>query len=371
MLFYPRKYVLIVFFFLYLPVFSVQPDDSIRSFITGKIHYGFVLPHHSFIEYLVNSHLYAVELNYTKVTPDSNYYKPEKGLGLIYSQLGNNELLGTSVSLLGFYNYNILHSSDDWFRTDFRIGLGLGYVTKTFDLYSNNTDLAISAHINAHINLGLEFKYRVSSSCAINFGGRLMHLSNGKMSAPNYGINLMTINAGISCLVRDRTTPYKKLILPVPKTWIYEAVVAGGVTVIAAHMPGLYPVASAQVNGYRQFNQKGRLGVGVDFFYNQSTYPSLITHNLYDWLEPMNFKKSDNMSAGIHLAYEICHNRLTYTIQLGSYLKSAVYGTGGLYHRIGLKYTLTEHLMLNLSLKTHWAVAEYVEWGIGYRITRQ
>jgi hypothetical protein len=36
------------------------------------------------------------------------------------------------------------------------------------------------------------------------------------------------------------------------------------------------------------------------------------------------------------------------------------------YHRLGLRYQFKEHLLLNLVLKSHWARADYIEYGIGY-----
>jgi hypothetical protein len=366
-----KTYTFILFTFLSSHVFSNNKEDSTRYFLTAKIHYGFVMPHHSFIEYLLANHLSSVEITYSSICKDSIYYKPEKGIGLFVTSLGNNKIFGNSVSLFSFYNYNIFHTRDDRLRSDFRIGLGLGYVSKIFDLYKNNTDLVISAHVNAFINLGVEFKYRITPGCNINFGVHLSHLSNGKMKAPNNGINLVTANAGIAYALNQKPERIRHNIRPITKSWMYEAIVAGGMTVIAVHIPGKFFISTANINAFRQYHPKFRVGIGADFFYNQSVYTSLETGNLYDWEGHKDYKKSDNISLGIHLAHEFCHNRLTYTIQMGSYLKSAMYGPGGLYHRIGIKYSVTDRLMLNLTLKTHWGIAEYIEWGLGYRLTRK
>jgi hypothetical protein len=41
---------------------------------------------------------------------------------------------------------------------------------------------------------------------------------------------------------------------------------------------------------------------------------------------------------------------------------------GWLYTRASLKYMLTNHIMLSLGLKTHLQKAEFIEWGLGYRL---
>ena len=39
-----------------------------------------------------------------------------------------------------------------------------------------------------------------------------------------------------------------------------------------------------------------------------------------------------------------------------------------LYHRVGMRYQFDNGLLLNMVLKTHWAKADYVEYGIGYTL---
>jgi hypothetical protein len=33
---------------------------------------------------------------------------------------------------------------------------------------------------------------------------------------------------------------------------------------------------------------------------------------------------------------------------------------------VGMRYRFDNGLLLNLVLKSHWAKADYVEWGVGY-----
>ena len=37
-----------------------------------------------------------------------------------------------------------------------------------------------------------------------------------------------------------------------------------------------------------------------------------------------------------------------------------------MYHRVGLRYVFANGININLVLKSHWARADYVEYGIGY-----
>jgi hypothetical protein len=51
---------------------------------------------------------------------------------------------------------------------------------------------------------------------------------------------------------------------------------------------------------------------------------------------------------------------------MGAYVKDRYQPDGPLYHRIGMRYQFSNGITANLVLKSHWAKADYVEWGIGY-----
>ena len=48
------------------------------------------------------------------------------------------------------------------------------------------------------------------------------------------------------------------------------------------------------------------------------------------------------------------------------YLRDRYRPNGPLYHRIGFRYQLKNGLYGNVTLKSHWAKADYMELGIGY-----
>jgi hypothetical protein len=62
--------------------------------------------------------------------------------------------------------------------------------------------------------------------------------------------------------------------------------------------------------------------------------------------------------------------RVGLIVQMGSYINPYYDGNGYLYHRIGIRAKVSQHLIANLSLKTHWAKADIVEFGLGYYFTR-
>jgi len=362
--------ILIIFPFLILQAGFSQVTNQFSL----NPHYGFIIPHHSFIEYLVNDHITAIELNYKtrntgKAEWDSIYHNIERGYGLTYSTLGNNAILGKSLSIFGFYNFRILEIGQRISLVG-RTSIGMGYASKTFDLYENYNNLAISSHINAHVNLGMEFYYQINNTFELTAGGRLSHLSNGKLSSPNYGINIFTGFAGINYTINERRSNLSNPISQEKyKKWFHDITFSGGGTTISAYQGGIYPIASLAYKIQKQYRKKGSISMGVDYFYNSSNEPKLEEEARFKWPDKINtFSNADNSSIGLSAGHEFCHLKLRFGLYMGSYLKSTLHGTGGLYHRLGLKYEVNKNIYLNLTLKTHWAVAEFIEWGIGIRL---
>ena len=53
-------------------------------------------------------------------------------------------------------------------------------------------------------------------------------------------------------------------------------------------------------------------------------------------------------------------------IGMGAYVRDKYKPNDKLYHRVGMRYVFDNGINLNLALKSHWARADYVEYGIGY-----
>ena len=53
-------------------------------------------------------------------------------------------------------------------------------------------------------------------------------------------------------------------------------------------------------------------------------------------------------------------------MNIGHYLYSRYTDLSLIYTRLGLIYRINSHLLANVSLKSHMAKADFIEWGIGY-----
>ena len=133
--------------------------------------YGQLVPHHARMDYLVNGHTQNLQLNYSEII--SKQQSLSYHGGIVFT--GNPTVLGNV-----FYAYTSLDNKlGEKKLSEFSIGLGLSYATKTFDPNTNNKDIAIGSHINSAI----EFAYYRTLINLDKFhwsiGTAFKHFSNG------------------------------------------------------------------------------------------------------------------------------------------------------------------------------------------------
>jgi hypothetical protein len=164
-------------------------------------------------------------------------------------------------------------------------------------------------------------------------------------------------------MVSTPDTFYRKPMASLDKTWATETVLAAGAKEIYPPDDGKYFCATLIVNRKHRISPKSALGFGGDVFYD-SALNRLIENKENHPSEVAPFR------AGLHFSYEMLISRVSALFDYGIYVVNAYKGDGYSYHRIGLRYQLNTNLFLNLSLKTHFAKAEYAEWGLGWKFNR-
>ena len=96
-----------------------------------------------------------------------------------------------------------------------------------------------------------------------------------------------------------------------------------------------------------------------DLFFDNSIKSDLIENN-----EESDFNRQ--FRSGIHIFHDFIFDKLSITTQAGYYFYSPYVELTRIYNRLGLRYNINKDLRVNLSLISHSAKANFVEWGIGY-----
>jgi hypothetical protein len=339
-----------------------------KLWLEGKVHYGFVVPHHENMVHMTSQHLCMFEADVVEASNGYHYWEqqhkyPLKGISLLYSDLGGARYLGKVVAVIPYLNFRLTKGN----RIDlfFRFGAGVGYLTKHFERTENYKDIAIGSHFNAAIQMMYEMRWKPFKRLDVTAGLGLTHFSNGAIKTPNLGINILTLSAG--CAWKLNKEQAQKIapdaILDVTHKWEFCLYgIFGFSELYAAYGPKYYAyIFSGTALHTIGFRHKRWMGAGVDVFYDEANVESLkrlgtpVTH------------RAEVIRPGVNFTHKMDFSRLSLLMQLGVYVYTKFKKDGILYDRLALQYRFGKHYLVHLGLKTHLFTADMIEYGVGYR----
>jgi hypothetical protein len=344
--------------------FSAENDQRYTS-LSGIWHYGHVWAHRARVEHLTQGHTQGAEVSLETQTDGTKWWHsvhgyPQTGFSAIYFDLANPKVIGNAASLLGYINFPLLRTKR--FQCSIQTGAGLGYLSRRFDPVTDHKNMGIGSYVNSAIRFALRTRYRVPENIFLHFNYGITHFSNAAYRLPNLGINNITFSAGASWAFSE---PEKFLAPEIPapdKRWMLELVYGGGVKENFPPGGSKYFAHTIYAQVMKPLSHKSRLGAGADFFYDLS---------LLRFVQDATSKSERQLGAmrcGLHAGYEMQVHHFTLLFHMGYYIVDQTKIDSAFYHRYGLKYDLGKRLFINLTLKTHWARADYAELGLGWRI---
>jgi hypothetical protein len=335
---------------------------------------GFLAAHRGTMGHLAQQHSFAGEISYYVIPKGTKFWHgsyryPKMGGTLFVGSVGNMDVLGIYGGLYGFMEFPFV--SKRHFRFYGKLSSGLGYTNKVYDPVKNPKNVAMSSHVNALVCLGLKNEFHFKSSY-ISLGLDLTHFSNGANKVPNLGINLPYFSVGFGHRLNWRKlSPDKALTASTEKSVIMEISAPAtprkkwlyGMTGILS-LKEIFPTNGLKYGVYalnlhmRRFS-KPKVGVelGFDVISKQAIlgYKPEIPKSQWDILQ-----------MGLYAAYLLPLDQFHFVLGMGAYVKDKYKPEDPMYHRIGMRYYFKNGLNAQIQLKTHWARADYVEWGFGY-----
>lgn len=360
------KKVLAVIMFLFTLIVRAQNVPGSDFILSAQGHFGYIISHRNNMGNLIKGHIYGGELNYIFRTDGCRPWQqvhnyPEIGVCFLHLYLANPKQLGNMEAFYPYTNIR-LNKSNKKFGVNLRLGLGLAYLTKAFDRIDNHQNAAIGSHLNGFVNLRLSTNVMLSKSWRMDAGVGLTHASNGAISTPNLGLNIATVNLGLGYAFGNKACIYKRdTIPPALKKWEPSILGVVGIKELEEPEGPKYLAYGLQGNLYRTLNYKHKIGGGVEVTYNTATKQvwandSVFTDDLADLIQ-----------VGTKVSYSFTMHRFSVPVDFGVYVYKKQAYNGLFFHRIGLRYLVNKHLIANVTLLTHWAKADYFEWGLGYQ----
>lgn len=319
---------------------------------------GFLAAHSSIMGHLAKQHAKSLEVSYMFQSKGRKewqkaYNYPIFGVTAFASTAGNRDVIGNFYGLFAFMNLPLI--KHEIYSLSAKIGAGLAYNSKVYDSESNIFQVAISTHINARITMGLENRFTFGNN-SIVVGIDATHFSNSAVKVPNLGLNLPFLSLGYAYRIKENKDTITPISKPV-KYWQFGAVGIVSVKEVFPTGGKKYPVYGLNLVARRFFNHKTGMEFSVDFISKQA---------ILKYHEDVPKTQAEILQIGAFVGFILPFDHLHLITGMGIYLKDKYQPEDFLYHRVGMRYVFDNGININLVLKSHWARADYTEFGIGY-----
>ncbi|WP_027137658.1 acyloxyacyl hydrolase [Gaetbulibacter saemankumensis] len=364
-----KQFLTYTLFVISWVVFS--QDKTHTSYVDINYFKGNIAEHNSDILHLIQGHPEGVIVSWNKKTFgfedwEQRYNYPDYGVSFIYQNL-KNSVLGNNYSVYGHYNFYFLKR-----HLVFRIGQGLAYNTNPYDKETNYRNIAFGTHLLSSTYAILNYKKeRIFDRFGLQAGLALIHYSNANFKAPNASVNSITVNLGVVYNLDEAPLSYQRNLVGVKERFIqpikYNLVVRAGINESDVVGSGQFPFYIISAYADKRISRKSALQLGTDAFFSMFL-KELIHYKSVSFPEEGVTGDEDYKRVGIFAGHELFVNKSSIITQLGYYVYYPFDFEGRTYFRVGLKRYFSEKCFAAVTLKSHGAKAEAVEFGLGVRL---
>lgn len=370
-----RHTPLILSFLLIFNTLSAKSNDTIidKNFqVELRTSYGFIICHHQEMKYF-QSHFPLFELSLQQVTTGrkswqskSNY--PTVGVSFLYSGIGEMPEIGRAFAIVPHINFNCLKSKRH--QINFNFGIGLGYLTQKHDIVENPKNTFVGSHFNAAINLAADYSYMITNRLGLSVFIGLTHYSNGSTRSPNNGINMAHAGIGAKYFLQEpkQRIPKQPSDNQKYRSWVKENFSFNFLFSYSKkdikQFVGYdrhWSVYNLQFNALKRVTEMSKFGIGFDLVYDNTDKEILR-------LDGVEFTDIEILKPGINAAYEITFGNISFNINFGCHLAGKELCEGRIYQKLGMMQNIWKGLFASIQLTTHFGWADYIGFGIGYRI---
>ncbi len=347
-----------------------QDKQTSSSYIDINYFTGNIALHNSSILHLIKDHPEGIIIAWNKKTFgykdwEQHYNYPDYGMSFTYQDL-KNDVLGNNYALYAHYNFYFFNRN-----LIFRIGQGLAFTTNPYHKIDNHKNIAFGSKFMSSTYLMLNYKKeRIIDRFGFQAGLTLIHYSNANVKAPNTSINSVTLNLGVTYNLDEEEPEYvntiskkEKFTQPIKYSFVFRS----GINESDVIGSGQFPFYIFSAYADKRINYKSAMLLGTDVFFS-NFLKEYIKYNAVAFPDRNEDGKADFKRVGIFIGHELFINKISVITQFGYYIYYPYDFEGRTYQRIGLKHYLGENWFAALTLKSHAAKAEAVEFGIGIRL---
>lgn len=357
-----------LFLLMSLLVFT-QNESSSSAYLDLNYFSGNIALHNTDILHLISGRPQGFILSWNKRTFgdeawEQRYNYPDYGASFIYQDLVDPRL-GDNYGLYAHYNFYFLKR-----YLSLRVAQGIAYTSNPYDKVDNPKNIAFGSRFLSSTYLMINFKKaNLFDRVGLQAGLSLIHYSNANVKAPNTSINSITFNLGLSYDLSETTREYiekekeEKFTEPIR----YNLAFRTGINESDVIDSGQFPFYILSGYADKRLSHVSAVQFGVDVFFS-NFLKELIYYQSVSFPEENVSGDEDYKRVGIFAGHELFINKMSIETQLGYYVYYPFDFEGRTYIRVGLKRYFSDKFFGAITLKSHGAKAEAVEFGIGVRL---
>jgi hypothetical protein len=297
---------------------------------------------------------------------------PLIGVGITYTDYGNNLVFGRCVGIYPNFQIPLIRGKNlEW---TFRIGNGLGYVTRKYQTKApvDTVNRAVSTNLNDFAILMTDVRYHMNDHWNLQVGANLTHISNACYYQPNLGINMVGLHLGVQYFpVTSRPKPIVRKLPTLSNRILFEA--RASISYKEARAAGNPILPSYIYAGFlsKRWLSKNKMFIGADYAWHGDVYAFLKNYGVYIERNQRDYAWDGAFFAG----NEFLIGRLGLVGQVGVYYHQTFLKFDAFYEKIGGNFYIIrqEHgpvkeVFVSALLLTHEIIAQFAEFGIGVGI---
>lgn len=391
------KYIFLLIFAISILTINAQSDSTFNHFkwhknnisFTAAYINGTVAPTNIFVKginensILINS-FKALNLKLsTQTTGETEqeviFNYPLWGLGFKVLDFENINEIGIPLALYGFVDIPFIRKQR--FTLNGELGFGLSFNWHSFNPITNKFNVALGLGQAFMSDAGLSLNYALSENIDLIAGVNFTHFSNGSIKMPNFGINSYAPKLGLKYNFYNRPEFIKTNIskfkphgewnisaFAAMKNIIFDSV---SIEIKEKYEGVFFPVYGISALYNWQLSHFSKIGIGATFNFNESINAQVTVENneLIDIDGPI----TDNLQLSIYPSYEICIDKISIVLQPSFYIYRKTFkNISPVFHqRIGINYHINDNFYAGITLRDYSMHADFVEWTLGYVISKK
>lgn len=360
------------FLFILCSFMSFGQEKPKKYFsLDASYFYGSILEHNPDISHLITGHPNGFLLSFNQKTYglekwESRYNYPDFGYSFIYQDMKNTSL-GENYSVYGHFSFFALKR-----LLMFRIGQGIAYTTNPYDQDTNYINNAYGTRfLSSTYLMGNFHKENIIGGLGLNAGVTIIHYSNADTGSPNHSTNTFTFNVGLNYLLDHENQPdyiprgeREKYSEPVH----YNFAVRSGFNTSGVVGSPKLPFLTLSTYADKVLSRKSTVQAGAELFFSRSL-EEFIDYKAAAFPQLGGSGEEDAKRVGLFIGHKLTFNKMSLITHLGYYVYYPYTEyVEQIYNRMGLQRDFSKDWWASVTVRSHGANAEAVEFSIGYRL---